>query len=129
MKTHIFEATDGALYGKFLVGIYDTEWERFPEVSGWPVPVPLLKQEGLSSNDIFLLQDLSSPYNGSIFSRRSGGYAKYDVDQKAMTICFLYVEFLDWIRDQAKWDDLDSLPKVVTFPSPAARLKARGKAS
>lgn len=127
MKTHIFEATDGAFYGKFLVGLYDTEWERFPEVSRRAVP--LLKQEGLWSNDMFLLQDLSSPYNGSIFSRLSGGYAKYDVDEKCMTVCLLYVEFLDWVRDQAKWDDLDSLPKVVTFPSPAERLKARRKAS
>jgi len=25
MKTYIFEATDGAFYGKFMVGIYDGE--------------------------------------------------------------------------------------------------------
>ena len=123
MKTYIFEATDSAFYGKFLVGLYDTEWERRPMVSGRPVP--LLKQEGWWDGDMFLLQDLSSPYNGSIFGREARGYAKYDVDQKGMTVCFLYVEFLQWLRDQDKWDDLDSLPKVVTFPSPAERLKAR----
>ncbi len=116
MKTYVFEATDGIAYGKFLVGIYDTEWRRCPHVTGRPVA--LLHQEGWWSNDMFLLQDLSSPFNGSIFSREAKGFAKYDVDQKGMSVCWLYVDFLEWIRDQARWDDLNALPQVVNFPRP-----------
>ena len=144
MKTWIFEATDGFAYGKFLVGLYeDHEWERRAEVERADRPSPyviqemasaggdfaaedaaqpmrLLQQEGWWSRDVFFLQDLSPPSNGSVFSQ-SRGYSKYDAEKKHMDVCWLYTRFLDWIRDQG-FEDLDSLPRFVRFPDVGTKV-------
>ena len=139
MKTYIFEATDGSFYGKFLVGIYDDEWDRRAEIEEAAIlsakhvvlaallgaemalsdinrPARLLHQEGWWGRDYFLLQDLSAPGNGSIFSCAPTSYADADVAEKNMTVCYLFVPFLQWIREQGL-ENLDALPRVVKLES------------
>ena len=77
MKLKIIEATDNALYGKFLIGTFDEEWSRkalifdtMKEEEGPYQPhVSLLLHEGWGP-DLFLLMDLSGQGNGALFSHQ-----------------------------------------------------------
>ena len=85
MKTRIVEATDGVLYGKFLLGRFDTEWARRAAVCDTmpegTARMPLLRQEGWGP-DHLLVMDISRPGYGSIF--RPGGYAQADLAKKGL---------------------------------------------
>ena len=70
MQTRIIEATDGQLYGKFLLGRFDTEWTRraavYDTMPGETSRMPLLRQEGWGPEHL-LVMDISMPGYGSIF--------------------------------------------------------------
>ena len=120
MKTKIIEATDGVAYGKFLIGLYDEEWLVRPAINKtiddpkMQVEMPLLRQEGWSVRS-FLFQDLSNPGNGSIFQHGSGRNAQADVEAKNITVCWLYVETLQWLYGRSI-NDLDALPDLIELP-------------
>ena len=117
MKTKIIESTDGVAYGKFLIGLYDEEWLIRPAINEtidgpeMQVEMPLLRQEGWSVRS-FLFQDLSNPGNGSIFQHGGGRDAQADVEAKNISVCWLYVETLQWLYGQSI-DDLEALPKLL----------------
>lgn len=123
MKTKIIEATDGTAYGKFMIGLYDEEWLVRPAINqtiedpALHTGMPLLRQEGWGATS-FLLQDLSNPGNGSIFRHSAGGDARADVEKKNITVCWLFVETLQWLYGQSI-DDLDALPSLVQLGSGA----------
>ncbi len=131
MKTRIFEATNGAAYGKFLVGRFDEEWRRFPQVEDenyagvWP-GVPLLRREGWEA-DCFLLLDLSNPGVGAIFVHNPHSVAEADVEKLGLSICWLYTDFLKWVYQQ-KLDEFDQWPSMVKFELlPAREVAPSGK--
>lgn len=117
MKTKIIEATNGVAYGKFLIGLYDNEWLIRPAINetiddpDLHTGMPVLRQEGWGPQS-FLFQDLSNPGNGSIFRHNAAGHARDDVEQKNITVCWLFVEVLQWLYGQ-NIDDLDALPSLV----------------
>lgn len=123
MKTRIFEATNGAAYGKFLVGRFDEEWKHRPQVEDLDFNVSLLRREGWRK--CFLLLDLSNPGVGAIFSHHSKSIAKYDVEQKGIQkcICWLYTDFLNWIYQQ-KLEEFNQWPALVEFELFPAREAA-----
>ena len=125
MKTHIIEATNGIAYGKFMVGIFDTEWQRRPVIQNrteglsptavqGPIPGywyrgPLLRQEGWGAEHI-LVVDLSSPGNGGIF--RLGGMPANDIAERGLEVCWLFEAFLGWLYQQ-NLKELDRLPDLI----------------
>lgn len=117
MKTKIIEATNGVAYGKFLIGLYDDEWLVRPAINETiddpelHTGMPVLRQEGWGPSS-FLFQDLSSPGNGSIFQHNGSRNAQADVDEKNITVCWLFVEVLQWLYGQS-FKDLDALPALV----------------
>lgn len=113
MKTRIFEATNGAAYGKFLVGRFDEEWKYTPQIEPDYSHQRLLHREGWGPKH-FMLLDLSSPGNGSIFHHNPLGMAENDVEKRGLPFCLLYTEFLQWIYQQ-KLEEFDEWPAVVEF--------------
>ena len=113
MRTTIIEASDGhQAYGKFMIGVFDTEWERrslIARESGLR-EISLLRQEGWGPEHI-LVVDLSSPGNGSIF-HAGRGLAAADIAKKSLDVCWLFEAFLGWLRTQ-NLNDLDALPELV----------------
>mgnify|MGYP001579129260 CR=1 FL=1 len=88
MKTRIIEATDGVLYGKFLLGRFDTEWQRRPQIHRTdprvlPSRMPLLRQEGWGPDHLLVL-DLSSHGLGSVFLPHPRRDPAWDVAEKGL---------------------------------------------
>ena len=87
MKTKIIEVTDMALYGKFLLGRFDSEWCRRALIDR-TIPedahreVSLLLQEGWGPEHILVL-DISHPSYGSIFL--PGGDPAADLKRRGLT--------------------------------------------
>lgn len=88
MQTKLIEATDGCLYGKFLLGRFDTEWARRPEIyrtvpgeeqARWP----LLRQEGWGPEHLLVL-DISRPGVGGIFTPRPHGLPEADLEKRGL---------------------------------------------
>lgn len=113
METYIFEVTDGTFYGKFLVGLIDDDvWNYRALLEDEELPANLMHREGWWAKDWFFLQDLSNPGNGSFFSSQKGGNPKLDVQEKRMEVCYLFTDFLGWIRNQG-FDRMEELPKFI----------------
>ena len=107
MKTYVFEArSTGGNWGKFLVGIHDSEWSWRSEID--PINMPLLRQIGWGHNHIWVL-DLQT-CEGAGF--RPGGYAKADLEKHKIWVCPLFEPFLTWLYRQ-DLDRIDELPQVV----------------
>lgn len=117
MKTKIIEATDGVAYGKFLVGVFDTEWQRRSLVAeeAGEASFSLLRQEGWGPEHTLVL-DLSVPGNGGIFAIRRDGYPAQDIAKHQLEICWLYERFLGWLYQQ-DISTLDLMPDLVHFPA------------
>ena len=118
MKTRLVEVTDGAFYGKFLVGKFDeAEWRHEGEIPKEsiirPVPYALLDICGWSRDHLLVL-DLETG-NGTIF--RPGGALDYDMEKRKMGyVCPLYRTFLGWLYEHAARTgsiDLDDIPAVL----------------
>jgi hypothetical protein len=109
MKTVIVEATNGPRnWGKFLIGRFDSEWERFSEVDPDRV---LLGRCGWSTKHIVVL-DLQTG-EGAIFL--PGGLAAADLEKHRVWVCPLFEPFLAWLYAQ-DLNDLDALPKLIDLP-------------
>jgi hypothetical protein len=90
VKTRIIEATNGeANWGKFLIGVFDSEWEYKSVIDG----NPLVASRGWSK-DHFLVLDLQTG-EGSLFHTR--GMAKADLDKHRIWVCPLFEPFLQWL--------------------------------
>ena len=113
VKTRIIEASDGRAYGKFMIGVFDTEWKRrslIAQESGLR-EISLLRQEGWGPEHI-LVVDLSRPGNGSIFSPRPNGLPASDIAKRELEVCWLFEAFLGWLYQQ-DLKNLDALPELV----------------
>jgi hypothetical protein len=123
VKTKIIEAMNGPNnWGKFLLGQFDTEWERSSavlEAMTDPLVVrmaPLLRQCGWDKRNILVL-DLQTG-EGSIFA--PWGSAAHDLNDKHQVwVCPLFEPFLVWLYAQ-DLRDLDKLPDLVTLDTPFA---------
>ena len=96
MKTKIVEATNEHFnWGKFLVGVPDTEWERKVEVDGDPGRGHdrLLARCGWSDRHIWVL-DLQTG-EGAYFLPT--GMASADIQKHAIWVCPLFEPFLEWL--------------------------------
>lgn len=109
MKTRIIEASNGFNWGKFMLGRFDSEWERRPQIDGEASQMPLLRRCGWD-NDHLMVVDLQTG-EGAIF--RPGGSAAADLNGKhKIWVCPLFEPFLAWLYRQPL-ADLDALPDVV----------------
>ena len=109
MKTKIIEATNNRNYGKFLVGRFDSEWERKAAVGDPGNRYILLAQEGWG-REHFLVLDLATG-EGAIF--KHGGFASADLDKHKVWVCPLFEPFLQWLYKQKLEDMPEGLPDVV----------------
>ena len=67
MRTKVMEFEGDGLYGKVLIGRFDTEWDRHSIIGAeYGIPQPLLRQEGWNQQSILVL-DVSHPGVGAIF--------------------------------------------------------------
>ena len=116
MNTKIVEVTNGANWGKFLVGWFDlVDWARHSAI--------LPGDDDLSHNsllslagwapDHFLVLDLDTG-EGGLF--RHGGLAGEDLAKKQICAGPLFELFLAWLYKQPLEEVRSlTLPKVVTF--------------
>jgi hypothetical protein len=127
MNTKIVEATNGANWGKFLIGWFDlVEWARHSAIL--PGDDDLSQHSLLSlggwSPEHFLLLDLDTG-EGGLFRHR--GLADQDLAKKHVSVGPMCEPFLDWLYNQPL-DDVRSLnlPKVVTLANdrPASGRRA-----
>lgn len=119
MRTKIVEAVQSkdhpGNWGKFLVGVPDTEWERGSEVCPGGA---LLSLCGWSAEHLWVM-DLQTG-EGAYF--KPGGYAASDLERKhAIWVCVLFESFLEWLYDFWRENgggilDLEKLPGVVELP-------------
>ena len=117
MNTRIVEATNGANWGKFLIGWFDlVEWARHSAIV--PGDHDLSQHSLLSlggwSPEHFLLVDLDTG-EGRLFRHR--GLADQDVANKHVSVGPMFEPFLQWIYNQPLEDVRSlNLPKLVTLP-------------
>ena len=110
MLTKIIEATNGEKnWGKFLIGRFDTEWER-PAVYS-PLSSSLLQRVGWGRNHLLVL-DLQTG-EGAVFN--PGGLAKADLDKHRVWVCPLFEPFLEWLYKQ-DLSNLGRLPDSIDLP-------------
>lgn len=108
MKTKLFEATsEGALWGKFLVGRMDTEWDYVSKIDHRG----LVRGRGWARQHLWVL-DLQTG-EGAIFW--PGGHPALDLQKKRIWVCPCFEGFLGWLYRQ-DLTDLDALPAVVEIP-------------
>lgn len=107
METKIIEAisTQGN-WGKFLIGLMDTEWSYHSQVDD----LPLLAARGWGLKHIWVM-DLQTG-EGAIF--RSEGLARADLNKHRIWVCPLFEPFLTWFYRQ-EWIALEDLPATVNL--------------
>lgn len=114
MKTFVFEATQSPDYsgnwGKFLVGIPDTEWRWKSKVCP-DSQLPLLRQLGWN-NEFIWVMDLQT---GEGCTVRHGGNARADLNRHRVWVCPLFEHWLAWVykQDLAK---IGEWPRLVYLP-------------
>jgi hypothetical protein len=118
MRTHIIEATNGMLnWGKFILMIPDTEWERTAATPGCDSQTSLLAQRGWNRDKDIIVFDLQT-CEGAAFSL--GGSASRDLEKHRIWVCPLFEPFLTWLygepRDKVMALDL---PTWVDLPKAA----------
>ena len=124
MQTKIIEATNvaagGINYGKFMLGRFDREWERRPQVTCDDISrrMPLLMQVGWGPEHLMVM-DLQTG-EGAIF--RPGGLAAADLNKHRVWVCPLFEPFLAWLYKQ-DLRDLTKLPDLVEIPNPKSALQ------
>jgi hypothetical protein len=110
MQIKIIEATNvtggGINWGKFLLGRFDTEWERRSVITD--SSTPLLHQIGWDRNHLWVM-DLQTG-EGAMF--RPGGSAEADLHKRQIWVCPMFEPFLIWLYTQ-NLRDLATLPNVV----------------
>jgi hypothetical protein len=115
MRTYLFEVTNMVNWGKFMVGIMDSEWLWRSKVSGSPMPI--LAERGWDHTHIWVM-DLETG-EGACF--RHGGYAAADLNKHKVWVCVLFEPFLTWLylQDLERLEELSG--EVVHLPeAPAA---------
>lgn len=114
MKTYLFEACQNKEiprnWGKFMVGIPDSEWRWRSEVDIRPA-VPLLRRVGWSPGFIWVC-DLQTG-EGAFF--RLGGSASADLNRQHIWVCPLFEPWLEWLYKQ-DISKIGELPQVVELP-------------
>lgn len=119
MQTFIFEATHDAEgtgnYGKFMVGVFGSEWEYRSAVD--PSRWPFLHDRGWSRQHILVL-DLEA---GEGIIVRAGGHAHADLCKQQVYVCPLFEPWLAWLHGQLRGSKdilgaLKELPPVVYLP-------------
>lgn len=141
IQTHIIEVTNGANWGKFLLGRMDQEWklrsglfdvarEVTDDVLGEgsyddmhapsysrPGTRPLLAQLGWGRDHLWVL-DLQTG-EGAFF--RPGGLASADLDRHKIWVCPMFEPFLSWLYQQ-DLGDITALPRGIELPDAPAAL-------
>lgn len=115
MKTHLIEATNEKNYGKFLLGVFDSEHEREARVVLGPAG-KLLANCGWRGPNYMLVTDVQTG-EGAIF--RLGGHVKHDLNKHKIWVCPMFEFFLEWLyaqynEDPKKVMSLD-LPELVNL--------------
>lgn len=104
MRTHIIEATNkNQNWGKFLLGVLDDEWDRFPETPGCNTGVPLLAslprtrgQKWDRARDV-LIMDLQTR-EAAVFALE--GDPRVELERHQVWVCPLFEPFLGWLYSQ-----------------------------
>ena len=113
MKTYVFEGHgSGGNWGKFLVGVHDSEWSWRSQIDD-SRDSPLLGRIGWTREHIWVL-DLQTCEGGAF---RPGGYAKADLDKHRIWVCPLFEPFLTWLYLQ-DLSRIDELPQLVELDVP-----------
>lgn len=124
MKIHLFEGRTAARpgeglpvanWGKFMVGVFDREWnwrsQVLAQLHGGDSTVarrPLLSEVGWGPRHVWVV-DLQTG-EGAIFAH--GGLASADLSRKRIWVCVLFEAFLTWLYKQ-DLSTLDDLPQTV----------------
>lgn len=117
MQTKIIEVvTPQGNHGKFLIGAFDTEYQR-QDVQGSGLLRPRWAPPGNQGH--FLVLDLETG-EGALF--RHGGLASADLAKRRVWVCVLFEDFLGWFYKQDV-SDLDKLPDRIELEHP---LEMRG---
>lgn len=130
MKTAIVEVSNGGKnWGKFLVGAFDSEWNRcsalkVSEELSWVNRLPLLSQRG-HGTDAHLVLDLET-CEGAIFRLPSGGIAEFDLEKHAVWVCPMFEPFLKWLY--ANFTTLEALPEFVDLPGAGFAMQGHRRA-
>lgn len=119
MQVKLIEATNidsgGFNWGKFMLGRFDSEWERRSMVGD---DRPLLSSIGWTRDHLWVM-DLQTG-EGAIF--RPGGFAAADLNTKhQIWVCPLFEPFLTWLYQQ-DLTDLAKLPDLVQIADPNSAL-------
>lgn len=117
MKTKIIEASNGFNWGKFLVGQFDSEWERRPALE--ETKLPLLTAVGWTEQHRVVL-DLQTG-EGGIFFAVPSGYPTADLEKHKVWVCPLFEPFLGWLYQQ-DLSDVERLPSNVLLPDAPSAL-------
>lgn len=115
MKTKIIEASQNPAggmsnHGKFLLGRFDSEYERRQMVGDETDRYPLLGPRW--SRSTLLVLDLETG-EGALFT--PGGMPSADLTKHRIWVCPMFEPFLCWLYTQDT-SDLDALPDVVALP-------------
>lgn len=122
MQTFIFEAAhspDGGNYGKFMVGVFGSEWSYR---SGVDPGARLLRQRGWGFGHM-LVMDLQT---GEGFTTHASGSAHAELCKTRIWVCPLFEPWLTWLYRQLRGNSdilavLRDLERVVYLPdAPAA---------
>jgi len=120
MRTYLFEATQSisggfANHGKFLVGVFDEEWQMRSLLSDYPIMPYRWDHRSV------LVMDLETG-EASIFTpeprKPASNFCKasYDLNEKhSIWVCPMFEPFLDWLYQQ-ELAKIDSLPRLVELP-------------
>lgn len=124
MRTYFFESTNGFNWGKFMVGIMDTELEwrsGVLEQVGGP-SARLVDNLGWGDRHIWVM-DLATG-EGGLF--RHGGLARADLNRRKVAVCLLFEPFLQWLYRQP-WEQIPGLAGQIVelSDSPAGFLGYR----
>lgn len=118
MKTKIIEGVQDLKspgnWGKFLLGVPDTEWRYESRIDPDP-SWPLLRKVGWTAEHLWVL-DLQTG-EGAFF--RPGGLARADLDKHRIWVCPLFEPFLEWLYAQYRENpglDIGELPDVAELP-------------
>lgn len=116
MRTFQFEATGNGNWGRFLVGVLDTEWEWTSDTADG---MRTLTTTGYSHDSLWVLDLVTR--EGANFAPH--GLAAADLDKHRIWVCPMFEPFLAWLyRELAGvrgWhyvDTLAQLPQVVELP-------------
>lgn len=112
MKVRFIEASQDAKkgfnWGKFMVGVFDEEWEIPSALYSSPY---LLNQCGWDRTHIIVF-DLQTGEGGFF---KLGGMASADLSKHRLWVCPMFEPFLTWLYEQDV-SDLDALPSMVELP-------------